>query len=138
MFRKLFGKSEEKTQDEVRLEESLQKTRNTFFGRVSTIFQANEITEELWDELEEALVMADVGMGASEELVTATRTRVRDDGINTATTDAELLRSLSAVVPFIELPDLAFAQGELMDGGNLTAINVAANVTISVLSRMVW
>jgi len=72
LFRKLFGKSEEKTQDEVRLEESLQKTRNTFFGRVSTIFQANEITEELWDELEEALVMADVGMGASEELVTAT------------------------------------------------------------------
>ena len=56
--------------------------------------------------------------------------RVRDDGINTATTDAELLRSLSAVVPFIELPDLAFAQGELMDGGNLTAINVAARLGV--------
>lgn len=56
--------------------------------------------------------------------------RVRDAAINTATTDQELLRSLSAVVPFIELPDLAFAQGELLDGGNLTAINVAARLGV--------
>lgn len=87
MFRKLFGKTDEKTQDEVRLEESLQKTRNTFFGRVSTIFQANEITEELWEELEEALVMADVGLAASEDLVRSTRERVREDGVK-ATRDA--------------------------------------------------
>ena len=77
LFRKLFGKPEEKTQDEIRLEESLQKTRNTFFGRVSSIFQANEITDELWDELEEALVMADVGLITSEELVGCHTERVR-------------------------------------------------------------
>lgn len=56
--------------------------------------------------------------------------RVRDERINEATSDLDILRSLSAVVPFIELPDLAFAPGELMDGGNLTAINVAARLGV--------
>lgn len=56
--------------------------------------------------------------------------RVRDAAINDATTDIDILRSLSAVVPFIELPDLAFAQGELLDGANLTAINVAARLGV--------
>ncbi len=56
--------------------------------------------------------------------------RVRDARINEATSDVDVLRSLSAVVPFIELPDLAFAPGELLDGGNLTAINVAARLGV--------
>ncbi|MGL4650261.1 MAG: signal recognition particle-docking protein FtsY [Caldilineaceae bacterium] len=104
MFRRLFGKPEEKSQDEVKLEESLLKTRNTFFGRVSTIFQANEITDALWDELEEALVMADVGLAASEELVVQTRERVRSEGIK-STRDAyavlkqEMVRLLRADQP---------------------------------------
>ncbi len=104
MFRRLFGKPDEKTQDEVKLEESLQKTRNTFFGRVSTLFQANEITDELWDELEEALVMGDVGLATSEELVQATRNRVRTEGIK-STRDAytvlkqEMVRLLKSDEP---------------------------------------
>lgn len=81
MLRRLFGRGEEKTQDDAKLEESLQKTRNTFFGRVANIFQANEITEELWEELEEALLMADVGMSATLDLVDASRARVERDGI---------------------------------------------------------
>ena len=104
MFRKLFGKPEEKTQDEVRLEGSLEKTRNSFFDRVSTIFQANEITDELWDELEEALVMADCGLNVSQELVESTRARVEREGIK-STRDAytllkrEMVRMLSSEEP---------------------------------------
>ena len=56
--------------------------------------------------------------------------RVRDERINEAKSDLDVLRSLSAVVPFIELPDLAYAPGELMDGGNLTAINVGARLGV--------
>jgi len=55
LFRRLFGK-EEKTADDVKLEASLQKTRAGFLGRIATIFQENEITAELWEELEEALI----------------------------------------------------------------------------------
>jgi len=90
LFRKLFGKQVEKTQDELLLEESLQKTRGGFLGRISTIFQANEITDELWDELEETLIMADVGVETTGELVEKTRNRVERDGIK-ATGDAYLI-----------------------------------------------
>lgn len=90
MLRRLFGKEEEKTQDEVRLEESLQKTRSGMFGRIGSIFQANEISDELWEELEELLIVGDVGMETTMELVEATQRRVRQENIKT-TDDAYLV-----------------------------------------------
>ncbi len=86
MFRRLFGKETEKSQDDVKLEASLQKTRSGILGRISTIFQENEITDELWDELEEALIVGDVGMRVAVELVQQTRQRV----------DAENIKATSA------------------------------------------
>lgn len=90
MLRRLFGRQEEKSQDELALEESLQKTRGGVLGRIGTIFQANEITDELWEELEETLIMADVGMETTAELVEKTRGRVEREGIK-ATKDAYLI-----------------------------------------------
>ena len=90
MLRRLFGRKEQKTEDEVKLEESLQKSRSGFMGRIGTIFQENEITDELWEELEEALIIGDVGMATSLELVEATRERVRRENIK-ATSDAYLV-----------------------------------------------
>lgn len=51
---------------------------------------------------------------------------VKDAGINEATTAEELLRHVSAMRPFIELPDLAIASAAPINGAVLTAINVAA------------
>jgi fused signal recognition particle receptor len=91
VFGRLFGKKkEEKTEDDFKLEQSLQKTRTGIFGRISTIFQENEITDELWEELEETLIMGDVGMLTAEELLSATRQRVYDENIR-STSDAYLV-----------------------------------------------
>lgn len=91
MFGRLFGKKkEEKTEDDVKLEQSLTKTRGGIFGRIGTIFQENEITDELWEELEETLIMGDVGMATAEELLTATRERVAQENIK-ASSDAYLV-----------------------------------------------
>ncbi|MFN8494205.1 MAG: signal recognition particle-docking protein FtsY [Caldilineaceae bacterium] len=90
MFRRLFGKQEEKTQDEVKLEQSLQKTRSGIFGRISTLFQENEITEALWEELEETLIVGDVGMTVTAELVEKTQQRVEQENVK-ATRDAYLV-----------------------------------------------
>lgn len=90
MFRRLFGKQEEKTQDEVKLEQSLQKTRSGIFGRLGSLFQENEITPELWEELEETLLMGDVGIATTTELVERTRQRVEEERIK-STADAYLI-----------------------------------------------
>ncbi len=85
MFSKLFGKKqEEKTQDDLKLEQSLQKTRAGILGRIGSIFQENEITPELWEELEDILIMGDVGAATTQELLAATRTRVEREHIKAA------------------------------------------------------
>jgi len=89
LFRRLFGK-EEKTQDDVKLEASLQKTRTGILGRITTIFQENEITDDLWDELEEALIRGDVGTKVATTLVERTRQRVEHENVK-ATSKAYLI-----------------------------------------------
>lgn len=90
MFRRLFGRQEEKTREEEQIEQSLQKTRTGVFGRIGQIFQQNEITDELWEQLEEILIRGDVGMETTEELVNSTRERIRAEGVK-ATADAYLI-----------------------------------------------
>lgn len=91
MFSRLFGKKqEEKTQDDLKLEQSLQKTRSGILGRIGTIFQENQITPELWEELEDILIMGDVGVTTTQELLTATRERVERENIK-ASRDAYLV-----------------------------------------------
>jgi len=90
VLRRLFGRQEEKTTDDVRVEKSLQKTRAGLLGRIGSIFQENEITDELWEELEEALIVADVGMDTTMELVESTRERVMGENVKSSS-DAYLL-----------------------------------------------
>ncbi|MCL4863024.1 MAG: signal recognition particle-docking protein FtsY [Caldilineaceae bacterium] len=112
MFRRLFGKQEEKTQDELKLEQSLQKTRSGILGRIGSIFQENEITDALWEELEETLLMGDVGMAVTVDLVERTRERVEREGVK-VTRDAylalkqEMVRLLEPETPLqIDQPRL--------------------------------
>jgi fused signal recognition particle receptor len=90
VLRGIFGKQEKASQDDVRIASSLSRTRSGVMGRLGAIFQANEITPELWDELEETLILGDVGMAATMELVENTRKRVQRDNIR-STRDAFLV-----------------------------------------------
>lgn len=56
--------------------------------------------------------------------------RVKDDGINDATTPMEVLEHISAVRPFIELSDLVVAEGEAMTAPVISAINVGARTGV--------
>ena len=56
---------------------------------------------------------------------------VRDEGINQARTPEEVLRHISGMRPFIELPDLALVPSEKLDGTQLAAINVAARLGVA-------
>lgn len=56
--------------------------------------------------------------------------RVRSDALNTAETDAEIAAALDAVVPFLELPDLAYAPEVPLTGPALVAVNVGARLGV--------
>ncbi len=81
MFGFLRKSREEQAQDEARLQASLTKTRQGFFGRIGTLFQANEITDDLWDELEALLIQADLGVNTAMQLVERLRARVKKEAI---------------------------------------------------------
>ena len=55
---------------------------------------------------------------------------VGSDAINSATTAEEAMAHISAIHPFIELPDISYAQGEPINAITLTANGVAAKLGI--------
>lgn len=55
---------------------------------------------------------------------------VKDEGINQAKTPAEVIKHLSAIRPFIELPDLVTAKEQPLTGAVITAINVGARLGV--------
>jgi fused signal recognition particle receptor len=64
-----------------KIRESLTRTRNSFFGQIAGLFGANQITDELWDDLEALLIQADVGVDTTTNLVEHVRQRVKQEGI---------------------------------------------------------
>ncbi len=51
-----------------------------FFDKVKEAFRKSEITEELYEDLEESLILADVSVGTATELVRRLREAVRQNG----------------------------------------------------------
>lgn len=76
-----------------RLKQGLKKTREGFTSRLGELLHRfPEPGEELFEELEELLVTADVGVETSAALVDNLRRRVRDERVREAGTIREMLK----------------------------------------------
>jgi|SRR5438874_11781833 len=80
MFQRIFRREQSRTPEEQEeqhrhIEEGVRRTRSSFFGRLAGIFQRADITDELWDELEELLISADVGVDTTFALLDRLRAR---------------------------------------------------------------
>ncbi|NQS75318.1 MAG: signal recognition particle-docking protein FtsY [Peptococcaceae bacterium] len=73
-----------------RLKESLTKTRQGFIEKIDVLFRGRVIDEELYEELEEILIQADVGVNTAMELVEKTRCTVKERRLD----DAEGLKDI--------------------------------------------
>jgi fused signal recognition particle receptor len=74
-----------------RLRDRLGKTRATFSGLVGTFRRGGAIDDEAWDELEETLLLADVGMATTEAVVAGVKERAANGHV-TADVLPDLLR----------------------------------------------
>lgn len=101
MFKRLFGRGQDapRTEEEAQVEEeqvtqSLEKSRQGIFGRIAQMFATDDpITEELWDELEEALIQGDVGLETTQYLVNRTKDRVNRYGTKKASEARDMLKA---------------------------------------------
>ena len=73
------------------LKEGLKKTRDSIFGQIDALFKRfKKVDEELFEELEELLIAADVGMLTSEKICDTLRDKVKETG----TKDPQEVRDL--------------------------------------------
>jgi len=74
-FGKLFGKKEKET-----LDQGLQKTKDNFLTKLTrAIAGKSSVDEEVLDNLEEALVSADVGIDTTVKIIEKIEARVAKD-----------------------------------------------------------
>ena len=76
-----------------RLRDRLGKTRNTLVHRLDTLFRGRkEIDEELFEELEEILITADLGVSTVQHLLDEARRRVRRDQLDDPAVLKDIIR----------------------------------------------
>ncbi|MDE7340208.1 MAG: signal recognition particle-docking protein FtsY [Lachnospiraceae bacterium] len=74
--------SEEKKGFFARLKEGLTKTRNNIVHGIDSVFSGfSHIDEDFYEELEEILIMGDIGVNATDEILTRLREQVKENHI---------------------------------------------------------
>lgn len=77
----------------VRLRSRLARSENTLGRGLLTLLSRDNLDEEAWEQAEELLLAADVGLGATGEIVSALRAQVRVLGTRTTSELRALLRA---------------------------------------------
>ena len=101
-----------------KIRDGLRKTRDAIFGRIDTMLKSfTKIDDELFEELEELLVMADVGVYTAEKICDELKKRVKQEGI---TEPNEINRLLAEVI------------SEMLKGGQELKIDTKPSVILVI------
>jgi len=98
--------------------ESLTKTRDVAFGKVSTFFGATQINEDSWDELEALLIQADLGVDTTIALINNCQEQVDRQGLTKTEQLYSLLKSeMTALLDQPAEPELTHQPTVIMIAG---------------------
>ena len=93
MFKNLFKKA-------------LQSTKENWFSKAMQLFDRNTIDESIWEELEEVLIAADVGMETTEKLILRTKNRVKEEKLKDGEQVREALKN--EMVSILNVPATSY------------------------------
>lgn len=101
-----------------KIKEGLKKTRDSITGQIDTMLNSfTKIDEELFEELEELLIMGDVGAATSAKICEELRVRVKKNGV---TNPAEVHGLLREIV------------SEMLSGGEELQLNTRPSVILII------
>ena len=101
-----------------KLKEGLKKTRDSVVGQISSMLKSfTKIDEELFEELEELLVMGDVGYDTAQKICDQLRDRVKEKGI----TDPALI-----------MDEIADISAGMLTGGNEMVLNTKPSIILVI------
>src|SRR5206468_8419522 len=72
--------------------ERLGKARAAFTGALAGVFARDKLTDEAWDDLEEALIAADVGIETTTAIVDDMRARAKESKVDSPGRLVDLLK----------------------------------------------
>ncbi len=70
----------------------MSKTRQTFFGRITSMLTGAQIDEETWEDIEAILIQADMGVNTSQKVVEQLRQRAAREGMRSPEQVQQALR----------------------------------------------
>ncbi len=101
-----------------KLKSGLKKTRDAVVGQIDSMLKSfTKIDEDLFEELEELLVMGDVGVATATKICDELRTRVKQKGIK----DPQLIMN-----------EIAELSAEMLSGGNEMVLNTKPSVILVI------
>ena len=101
-----------------KLKSGLKKTRDAVVGQIDSMLKSfTKIDEELFEELEELLVMGDVGVSTATKICDELRVRVKQKGIK----DPELIMN-----------EIAELSAEMLSGDNEMVLNTKPSVILVI------
>ena len=86
MFNRLLGRRD-------KVQEGLKKSRESWFSRMVQIVQRRQLDDSLWEELEELLISADVGVATSMNLIERMRAEASSRNLKEAEEVVDLLKA---------------------------------------------
>ncbi|HVF99988.1 MAG TPA: signal recognition particle receptor subunit alpha, partial [Chloroflexia bacterium] len=113
MFNWLRRKEQPKNEEQVqqqqeRVEEGLQRTKRSWFRQIASVFEVDEVTEDIWEDLETLLIQADVGVDTTVEVLDRLKQRVTTERLRKPSAVYEALQA--ELVWVLEQPERALAK----------------------------
>ena len=101
-----------------KLKDGLKKTRDNIIGQIDSMLKSfTVIDEELFEELEELLVMGDVGYETAQKICGELRVRTKQKGITDPSKIMDLIAEISA---------------EMLTGGNELTLNTKPSIILVI------
>jgi fused signal recognition particle receptor len=111
-----------------RTESAVKRSKETWFGKIANIFNRGSFGDEVWEELEELLVSADVGVETTSKLMSKVQQRVKTDRLSEVSQIREALKE--EMVSLLSVPSsrpLASGHSERSDESPQVILVVGVN-----------
>ncbi|MBI4301306.1 MAG: signal recognition particle-docking protein FtsY [Chloroflexi bacterium] len=80
-------------------EQGIRRTKDAWLGRMSRLFEGEALEQEAWEELEEALIAADVGLDTTQKLLTQVKEKARRQALtNTSQLRQTLMTEMISIL----------------------------------------
>jgi fused signal recognition particle receptor len=75
-----------------KIENSVKQTKESWFNKIAGIFKRSRIDAETWDELEELLILTDVGVTTTTELIQRVKQQARQEKVEDGDSVRDILK----------------------------------------------